>query len=554
MTPTLRYPVGPITPHGQYHLLRDIIPQVALRAYDDSTVFHMMGALAIPERGAPERVLLQEVRGLVPPWQTIDQKGASQDGVTFVDALYDPIEVELTVEATGRNPDYLRRVVSDLIASIDAKKESELSWFTQRMGIWWAPVRWYKTPDSPLAAISTSRQKLTLRLRADDGFWRTYPDVAQLRHGSTTVLDDFLTDSNPGDPITGWTIAYAGGGSGYLYVDNGEVVSTLASGRRAVARNDGFTASGDNVSAGVNIGTLPQWNWPTNGYIDVWARMNNTGTPGTDGIRMRIGSTSVTVSSFVNGSETVIKQKDHEQFGRANETITLVAGVGNDLRSYRVVRNGATMLSAKETGTTSLVNSSHRKAGFGQYVASGSVRPPAVRAFAAGDENTGAMSGWLTRYNIGDQPMWDTYTCFGPGTFLIGNGPGSTDMVSFGPLLANQVMQIRADPRKRGVVDLTAIPPSPQELAFWQEAMAALLSFFSFGPLPPLFVTIESLFGIRPPQGNPYSLLHGRFSVPIPAKSPGNPAQPYYIKAEIQGGNADSQIIASGTPLRRWPL
>jgi hypothetical protein len=55
------------------------------------------------------------------------------------------------------------------------------------------------------------------------------------------------------------------------------------------------------------------------------------------------------------------------------------------------------------------------------------------------------------------------------------------------------------------------------------------------------------------PQGNLYSLLNGRFSEPIPPKSPGNPAEEYFIKVEIEGGNADSQIIASGIPLRRNP-
>ena len=41
------------------------------------------------------------------------------------------------------------------------------------------------------------------------------------------------------------------------------------------------------------------------------------------------------------------------------------------------------------------------------------------------------------------------------GTFGIGNGPGSTDMVEIGPLDPGQIVHIRTDPRKRGVFDLT---------------------------------------------------------------------------------------------------
>jgi hypothetical protein len=67
---------------------------------------------------------------------------------------------------------------------------------------------------------------------------------------------------------------------------------------------------------------------------------------------------------------------------------------------------------------------------------------------------------------------------------------------------------------------------------------------------------IKSLFGIRPPQGNLYKYLNGRFSenAAIPPKSPGYPLRPYHVKVEIIGGNADTKVIASGTPLRRWPI
>lgn len=127
-------------------------------------------------------------------------------------------------------------------------------------------------------------------------------------------------------------------------------------------------------------------------------------------------------------------------------------------------------------------------------------------------------------------------------------------MVEFGPLLPNQIMQIRTDPRKYGVRDLTVIPASPQELNIFQKALQDFVSFATGNNVPPLLEAIQSAFGIAPPQGNPYSLLKGRFSRPVPAKSPGAPVQPYYVKVEIDDGDASSMVLASGTPLRRYPL
>lgn len=350
VVPTTRYPAGPITKHGSYFILKGY-PSVQLSAYDGSIVFDLMGGRAIPNRTAPEAVLLKRggLKGLIAPWKTIDQKGATEDGIHFVDALYDPIEVTMNVSARGRNAKYTRKVVGDLISSMDAKKTSQLLWFTQEMGNWWADLRWFKTiPDVMTAGGQSRRQDFTLIFRGDNGFWRTSDSAAGLK-----------------------------------------------------------AASG---------------------------------------------------------------------------------------------------------------------------------------------------SAFLERKNVGDQPMFDRYTCIGPGTFRFANGPGATDMVEFGPLLAGQMAQIRTDPRKRSVVDLTSTPPTSQQKAQFQEAIDSLTSFTQ------VLSVFQSIFGILgigpvPPQGNLYSLLKGRFSdaAAIPAKSPGNPAQVYKVKVEISGGSSQTQILCAGAPLRRLP-
>lgn len=341
----IRYPAGPITPHGAYYLLKGGNPELTLTAFDGSITFHLMGGKSVVDRTRPESVQVKKdgLKGVIPPWKTITQKGATQDGATFLDALYDPTEIDITAIARGRDGKHLRRVLRDLIGSIDAKQTAELAFFTHQLGKWWVNPRWFKAPQNPMVGAQQKRQELPLELMVDDAFWRTYDDVAQF------------------------------------------------------------------------------------------------------------------------------------------------------------------------TGTT----------------------------------------GFIPRVNVGDQPRFERVTCWGPGTFHIGNGPGSTDFVKFGPLLPNQIAQINMHPSKRGVVDLTSVAPTPEEQHTWQSALDDFLSFITGSD----FTIFESIFGVRPPQANLYSLLQGRFSdaAAVPAKSPGNPAPVYYMPVKIEGGSGASRIIMAGTPLRRFP-
>jgi len=101
------------------------------------------------------------------------------------------------------------------------------------------------------------------------------------------------------------------------------------------------------------------------------------------------------------------------------------------------------------------------------------------------------------------------------------------------------------------VVDLTSTPASPQQQAGWTKAWNDFLSFLSNNASanPPT----ASIFGVIPPQGNLYSLLHGRFSNPIPRKPAGAPAPVYQVPVAITDGNQNSAILVAGTPLRRYP-
>ena len=572
MTPVLRYPPGPITPAGACHLLSGDKPMMSYLAPDGTVVFNLLGPLSYHDPTQPESVRILGLKGLIPPWKQIKQKGATQDGETYVTSLYDPLDVELTVLVRGRDPSYTRKVKRAWIDSWDPKTPGELAWFTHELGRWWADVQWSKTPPYPMMGGTFTRQKFTWFATAYNAFWRSYDSTDTFSYTFDTTADKFTT-AYATDMGPNWTLAYTNT-NGYAYIADDTVnwsPSSTVTVNNMAARRVGYTSSTDNQVVTITLGQLPNWPWSASGYDDIWVRMANAGTPGVDGVRLRIGTAGITLSSFNSGVETVLHQPSWWDWAWiwpfASEQYTLIAGTENSPREYILQRNGAVVFDTIETGTTSQIGSGFRSVGLGMgvgvdtflWLGTGQGLPATISDFAAGDNvvtssgtNLGA-AGFVTLSNCGDQPMWPRFTCFGPGTFNMGNGPGATDMVSFGPLLTNQVAQIQTDPRIRGVVDLTSVPPTPQtpqQVGLLQQLLNDLLGFLTQAnaPSPAL-----SVYGIPAPQGNLYSLLSGRFSESIGPKSPGLAAQPVQIPVSITGGNAASRILAAGTPLRRYP-
>lgn len=563
MTPSVRYPAGPATPHGAYQILKGDIPLVRYRSHDDSTVFDLMGGMSAPfhDRTLPECIALRGLKGLIPPWQTIDQKGATEDGVTFLDALYDPIEIDAELTAVGRDPKYTRRVIRDWIAANDVKETGELSWFTHELGRWWADVRWFKTPTDKLMGTQRNRQDFTWTWRADNAFWRSYDDIDMFRFAFESVIDEFAapTIANLGDD---WDTNYTGTGGGYIAADGTAAVwiddpedPILTNGRTVDCRRKNFETDTNNQAIECIVGSFPEWSYPDNAYNFLWGRMKTTGTPGAWGIRLIFGIGYLRLSSFVNGVEYIIRDRGLIVPPMPGEKFTLVCGFEGNERLYKVYRNGIEILSAVEP-TGANIGPEYRGVGFGMHAGAAiltQATPASILRWNAADNMTVTQSGWLTRRNAGDQEMFDRLTLFGPGTFRIGNGPNTSDYVEFGPLLNNQVVRINTDPRDRQITDLTSIPPTPQELNQFQRALKDFIGFATANNVPPILQAIESMFGIVPPQGNLYSLLRGRWSRGIPKKSPGAPVKAHKVFVSIDDGNADSAVMASGTPLRRYP-
>lgn len=566
-----RLPANPLTPQGAYYALKGIHPRVCLLSWDGTQVFDLMGGSAIADRfTSPECVqLASPPKGLIANWTMIDQQGANEDGVTWVASANEPLEIDLPIRCVARDGKHLREVVRTLLAAIDTKKQSTLSFWTPELGYWSTKVRWFKAPPDGFKIGGQHKSlDLTLRLRGDTGFWQGLPDVSEFRFAYDDVKDDFSTDYEEGFGAN-WPILLTGKGGGYPYVNKGAARwrddprrTFLTSSRTFVAGPyKDFSTETDYQVAEIVLDSFVE----IGAAQDIWLRhgRQSDGAWNGYGARARITNSAITVSAFVNYHETVVAWWPlFLPPPLPLETFRFEMGDPDNLDPYafKVKRGfseaGVTSLSWRDDSAVIPLGAAFRGVGFGGY-ASGAIitqgTPAAVTRFSAGDSSGAEQSGFIERINIGTVDRWDTYTCYGPGTFNIAAGPGSTDMVQFGPLLPNQIVRINSDHSKRVITDLTSTPPTAAELLEYRDALAELESFAPIGNIGPTVNANASGFGITPPQGNMNRLLDGRFSRPIPPKPVAGPATTTHVAVSISGGNSASRVIASGVPRRRYP-
>lgn len=572
---TITYPANPVTPHGWYHILNGEKPMMRLTAHDGTVELYLMGGHSIPDPYlAPEAVHVLAMKGLIPPWKHIQQKGATEDGVHHIDALLDPVEVQLDLACRGRNAKYTRRVYRHVVDSLDAIRQARLDFFDHEAGYWWADVRWFQgAPPDPVTAMRKAvSQRVSLRLQADTGLWKSFDHADAFTFTYDAMTDTFNVDHRATKNLGNVPQRYTGTGGGYCTANGDQMIwvddpddLTMTTSRRVINGPwpDFDTDTNNQVISQVHA-SFQEWSLPDSARNILGGRMNRNpdGSWAGDGVFVEYGGGYLRLYYTINFVETTLRTFPLSMLigPLPAEKFTLVCGYEGDPRMFKVLRNGVEILSVKESGTGSPMGPDHRGIGNGMYAAAAiltQATPAAIRKISAGDNSEVAQVGFLKRINIGDQSMYDDYTLFGPGTFKIYDGPGSDEFVEFGPLLPNQIVFLRTDPRVHTtlVQDLTSVPPAPQELDLFQEAVDKFLSFAGMNNSA-FADQLKSVFGIRAPQGNFYKYLKGRFSknAAIPPKPAGAPAEPYYVKVAIDNGNADSKIIASGTPLRRYPL
>ncbi|AGI12964.1 minor tail protein [Mycobacterium phage Butters] len=571
---TKRYPAGQITSHGWYHVTKGTRPMMWLESWDKTVRFDLLGGLAAPfhDPTEPECVELVSLKGLIAPWKHIQQKGATQDGITHVDALLDPNEIEMTVNCVGRTPNHAVEVARDLIASIDAINTATVNFFTPDLGHWWSDIRWLNGAPQDALNVVAHGKPLSLRLQGDAGLWRSYDNVSMFTFSYEDMTDTFTEDNRSTKDLGDVPQYYTGDGGGYCTSDGDRMVwvddpdDPFATESRRVINGPwpGFETATDNQVISQVHGGVQEWSVPESARNILGGRMGRDSGDAWDGsgVFAEYGIGYVRLFYTDEFVEHTMRVEHLPMLvpPAPGETFTLVCGYDGDPRLFKVLRNGNPILTHKETGSGSPLGPNNRGAGNGMFAAAAvltQATPAAIRKISAGDNASMTQSGWLDRVNIGDQKMYDDYTLFGPGTFRLYDGPGANEYVEFGPLLQNQIVFLRTDPRVNTTLvhDLTVTPPSPQDLNIFQEAVTKLLKLTGVNGTA-MENQIRSLFGIRTAQGNLYKYLKGRFSerAAIPPKPAGQPAPTYRVKVEIVGGNADSKVIAAGTPLRRSPF
>ncbi|MGU3650694.1 DUF7257 domain-containing protein [Mycolicibacterium sp. A43C] len=573
MTDIVRIPSNPVTPHGAYYFLNGIHPRVRLQAPDKSVIIEMMGGGAIPDRiASPESVRLsKDPKGLIADWTFVDQQGANEDGKKFLEAVNEAAEIELPVRVIARNGRYLRRTLDTLYGSLDRRRTSELSWFTQELGKWWGDVRW-RGPQLEGYKIGGQDRttEVTLRLRLDGGFWRTFDHVDEFRLPFDAMREsfdvDYVEEKNLGPK---WPLYFDGPGGGHPYALRGAMRwrddpsrMFFTEPRQFVAGPyRDFTTLTDNQVIGIEFDSFQEWGASN----DIWGRKGRTSSGAWNGfgVRARITGWWIEIVAFNNFRPSLISQgyATNPLPPLPNELYQLECGGldkdGNfNPRIFRVRKGGETIYTAKDSAGVSAMGPGLRGIGTGGQAAGAWITqgtPASIREVTAGDLTDTSPVGRLVRINVGDQDMWDRYTLYGPGTFEIASGPGAKQMVKIGPLLPNQVVQIRADGQKRRIVDLTSVPSTANELLEYRKALEELDSYAPIKNIGPTREANASGFGVVPPQGNLHRIIEGWFTHPVPPKSPGRRITEHYVSCKITGGNAASRIIAAGTPLRKLP-
>lgn len=179
---------------------------------------------------------------------------------------------------------------------------------------------------------------------------------------------------------------------------------------------------------------------------------------------------------------------------------------------------------------------------------------PSTSKFPASGTLSGSASGWMPLTNRGSRDEFPVFACYGPFDLLsIANGPGNPNFITFGPLLANQLVLLNTDQRLPLVVDLsrTAIAAAPTTQS--KNLLTELLSFVTNNDAAPLLQQWESQFGILPPQTTLEALVTGRFTNPVPAKPIAGPPATSNIAVSVTGATSATRIVATLFPSRRYP-
>ena len=178
----------------------------------EGTIFHLSGPFA-PVLGAQSGAAIVDLQGLAAPFRHLDNKGARQDGTTWYDTLYDPLEVAFTVELSGLTASDIRNTNSAWWGAWDTNRTGKLCWFSPERGEWWCNVRMGKQVQNKFKNDWYHSKKVVYNwvARNDDAFWQSFDSVCTFQNDSNAATDTF-SRVDFGSLESSWWQTYTGGG------------------------------------------------------------------------------------------------------------------------------------------------------------------------------------------------------------------------------------------------------------------------------------------------------------------------------------------------------
>ncbi len=163
----------------------------------DGSVWPLSGGVA-PMPGVQEGAALADVKGLMATFKMIDQQSARQDGATWLDTVWEPLELDFTVHIFGNSPSGFRAQQAGWMNSWDPKLTGKLVWWSRSSAERWLWLRLLKEPSDQikLASAMIGTQAYTWAARADVPFWQSFDSVSSLVASSSTTLSSSVGGAN----------------------------------------------------------------------------------------------------------------------------------------------------------------------------------------------------------------------------------------------------------------------------------------------------------------------------------------------------------------------
>lgn len=184
-------PYTPPNPPAAYATTRLLTADESIVTWigPDRSRHYLSGGL-MPHPAVDEGVIIKDMKGLMAPFKNLDQQSARQDGVDWKDTVWEPAELDFTVNVFGQSPNGFRRAQKSWFDSWDPKRQGRMVWFSRLSGERWIDLRLLKEPSDSLkntpAMIAT--QDYTWAARADTPFWTGVDSTSQLVASNSTTL------------------------------------------------------------------------------------------------------------------------------------------------------------------------------------------------------------------------------------------------------------------------------------------------------------------------------------------------------------------------------